>query len=137
VAASEQINPVKMPTTDGEGGFHKYKTQEGFFQAVSATLVERFQSALIAPCHRGKFFEDVGYLADGPVARQILEGTYEYPQDLDPATRLLFEEDTATYTSPVSHSDCHLRDTRGFPIFLADSQGTHWILLQWTSFWTL
>jgi len=90
---------VKMPTTDNEAGFHEYKTQEGFFQAVSATLVERFQSALIAPCHRGKFFEDVGHLADGPVARQILEGTYEYPQDLDPATRWLFEEATATYAA--------------------------------------
>ena len=90
---------VKMPTTDNEAGFHEYKTQEGVFQAVSATLVERFQSALIAPCHRGKFFEDVGHLADGPVARQILEGTYEYPQDLDPATRWLFEEATATYAA--------------------------------------
>jgi len=28
-----------------------------------------------------------------------LEGTYEYPQDLDPATRLLFEEATATYVA--------------------------------------
>ncbi len=77
---------VKVPTIEVEEGFYKYKTQEGFFQAVIATLVERFQSALIAPCHRGKFFEDVGHLADGLVAQQILEGTYEYPQDLDPAT---------------------------------------------------
>ncbi len=53
---------------------------------MSTTLVERFQSALIALCHRGKFFEDVGHLANGPVAQQILEGTYEYPQDLDPAS---------------------------------------------------
>ena len=28
-----------------------------------------------------------------------MEGTYEYPQDLDPATRLLFEEATATYAA--------------------------------------
>jgi hypothetical protein len=88
---------VKVPTP--EGGFQEFKTQDGVFQAVSATLVERFQSALIAPCHRGKFFEDVGHLADGPVAQQTLEGTYKYPQDLDPATRLLFEEATATYVS--------------------------------------
>jgi hypothetical protein len=77
---------VKVPTIEVEEGFHKYKTQEGFFQAVSATLVERFQLALIAPCPHRKFFEDVGHLANGPVAQQISEGTYKYPQDLDPAT---------------------------------------------------
>jgi hypothetical protein len=88
---------VKVPTP--EGGFQEFKTQDGVFQAVSATLAERFQSALIAPCHCGKFFEDAGHLADGPVAQQILEGTYKYPQDLNPATRLLFEEATATYAS--------------------------------------
>jgi hypothetical protein len=83
---------VKVPTP--EGGFQEFKTQDGVFQAVSATLVERFQSALIALCHRGKFFEDVGHLA-----QQILEGTHKYPQDLDPATQLLFEEATVTYAS--------------------------------------
>ncbi len=41
----------------------------------------------------------MGYLAHGPVGQQILEGTYEYPQDLDPATQLLFEEAAATYAA--------------------------------------
>jgi hypothetical protein len=86
---------VKIPMTDG--GVDEFKTKEGVFNDVSATLVERFQSGLVANCHQGTFFEDVGHLADGPVAQQILEGTYEYPPDLDPATRLLFEEAAATY----------------------------------------
>ncbi len=47
--------------------------------------MERFQLALIAQCHQGTFFEDVGHLANGPVVQQILKGTYKYPQDLDPA----------------------------------------------------
>ena len=81
---------VKMPTSDG--GFNEFKTKEGVYHAVSTTLVEQFQAALGAKCHLGTFFEDVGHLADGPVAQQILEGTYAYPIDLDPATRLLFEE---------------------------------------------
>ena len=67
------------------------------FKAVSSIILEWFQSALVAQCHRGKFFGDIGHLADGPAAQQILEGTYEYPDDLDPATRLLFEEASATY----------------------------------------
>ena len=75
---------VKVPIADG--GFSKFKTKEGIFQAVSETLMERFQFDLIAQSHQGTFFEDVGHLADGPVAQQILKGTYKYPQDLDLAT---------------------------------------------------
>ncbi len=88
---------VKISTTDG--GFDEFKPKKEVFDAVSATLVERFQSGLVASCHQGTFFEDVGHLADGPVAQQILEGTYEYPPDLDPATRLLFEEAAAMYAT--------------------------------------
>ncbi len=44
-------------------------------------------------------FEDVGHLIDGPVSQQILKGTYKYPQDLDPATRLMFEEAAHTYAA--------------------------------------
>ncbi len=88
---------VKVPTLDG--GHDKFKTKDTLFYAVSPILLERFQSALIAPCHRGTFFEDVGHLVDGPVSQQILEGTYEYPQYLDPATRFLFEESAHTYAA--------------------------------------
>ena len=69
------------------------------FDAVSTTLVEQFKSGLVAGCHRGTFFEDVGHLTDGPVVQQVLKGTYEYPLDLNPATRLLFEEAAAIYTT--------------------------------------
>ncbi len=81
----------------------EYKSKEGVFKAVSPIILDRFQSALVVQCHRGKFFKDVGHLADGPAAQQTLEGTYEYPNDLDPATRLLFEEALATYKalSPI------------------------------------
>jgi hypothetical protein len=68
---------VKVPL---EGGGHEeYKTKEGLFAAVSPVLVERFQSALIAPCHHGSFFEDVGHLADGPVSQQILKAWLGIP----------------------------------------------------------
>ncbi len=86
---------TKTPTASR--GVDEFKTKEGIFHAVSATLVERFQAALIAPCHQGTFFKDVGHLVDGPVAQQILKGTYEYPPDLDPAARLLLEEAAITY----------------------------------------
>ena len=88
---------VKVPTA--EGGVEEFKTRDDIFFVVSKHLTERFQAALSAQCHRGTFFKDIGHLADGPVAQQILEGTYEYPADMDPATRLLCEEATATYAA--------------------------------------
>ncbi len=90
---------VKVPHKDsaGKDQYTKYKTEDGTFLAVSKTLVEQFQSALVAQCYHGTFFEEIGHLADGPVAQQIILGTYQYPPYLDPATRLLFEEATATY----------------------------------------
>jgi hypothetical protein len=57
---------MKVPIADG--GFSEFKTKEGIFQAVSETLVERFQLALILQCHRCTFFKDVGHLANSPVA---------------------------------------------------------------------
>jgi hypothetical protein len=66
---------VKVPAA--YGGYDEFKTKESLFSAVSPILIERFQTALIAPCHRGTFFEEVGHLADGPVSQQILEGMYE------------------------------------------------------------
>jgi hypothetical protein len=88
---------VKVPIVDE--GYNKFKMHERVFQAVSKTLVERFQSALVADCHRGTFFEDVGHLTDSPAAQRIPEGTYDYPPDLDPATRLLFKEAAITYAA--------------------------------------
>jgi hypothetical protein len=82
-----------------DGGHTKYKTKGGLFEAVSPILLKRFQSALVTPCHHGTFFEDIGHLVNGPVSQQILEGTYVYPHDLDPATCLLFEEAAHTYAA--------------------------------------
>ncbi len=88
---------VKVPTADG--GVDKFKTKDGMFLVVCKTLTKRFQSTLVAQFHQGTFYKDISHLADGPVAQQILEGTYVYPSDLDPATCLLFEEAAATYAA--------------------------------------
>jgi hypothetical protein len=56
---------VKVPMANG--GHNEFRTKDRVFNAVSPIILERFQSALVAPCHRGIFFEDVGHLADDPV----------------------------------------------------------------------
>jgi hypothetical protein len=88
---------VKVPIANES--HNEYKTKEGVFEPVTPILLERSQSALVAQCHQETFFEDAGHLADKPMAQQILDGTYVYPPDLDPATRLLFEEALATYAT--------------------------------------
>ncbi len=82
-----------------DSGHIEYETKDGVFEAVSPIIQERFQLALVAPCHQGIFFEGVGLLADGPAAQQILDGAHEYFLDLNQATRLLFEEAVATYAA--------------------------------------
>jgi hypothetical protein len=88
---------VKVPTLDG--GLEEFKTKEGVFQAMNPILQERFQAALVAKCHSGAFFDDIGNLADGPVTQQILERTYIYPIDLDPTTQHLFKEVAVTFST--------------------------------------
>ncbi len=98
---------VKVLTADGGHNENKI-IKEGVFKVVTPILLEWFQLVLVAQCYRGTFFKDVGHLADGPVAQQILDSTYEYPPDLDPATRLLFEEASTTYAalSPTKIATC-------------------------------
>jgi hypothetical protein len=92
---------VKVPHKDSTSNDQhtEYKTKDGIFLAVSKTLVGQFQSALVSQCHQGTFFEDIGHLADETVSQKNLLGMYEYPTDINPATRLLFEEATATYSA--------------------------------------
>jgi len=53
---------------------------------------------LSAPACSGKLFDDLGFLGVTESAQQILEGTYIFPEDTDPATILLLEESAITYT---------------------------------------
>ena len=44
-------------------------------------------------------FDDIGFISDTLVSHQIPEGTYMYPPDTNPVTRLLSNEYTQTYAS--------------------------------------
>ena len=55
--------------------------------------------AFTAPSCSGKLFDDIGFLGDTQAVKEILEGTYVFEQDVDPATKLLFEEAAITYAA--------------------------------------
>ncbi len=50
---------------------------------------KRFFLAEAAPICNGPLRQVFGYLAVSPAASAILDGTYEYPMDFDPATKAL------------------------------------------------
>ncbi len=52
----------------------------------------RFYLAEEAPICKGRMREDLGYNMVLPTAQAILDGTYEYPEDFDAATRELCKE---------------------------------------------
>ena len=74
-------------------------SEEGISSHVSTNLSERFRLAFTAKCYSGQLFDDIGFLGDTYNARAILEGTYTFPDDTDPATKLLFKEAAHTYAN--------------------------------------
>ena len=45
----------------------------------------------------GKLFDDIGFIGDTTCAQQILDSTYVFPPDTDPATKFFLEEAGFTY----------------------------------------
>ena len=60
-------------------------------------LDERFHTACDCPLTEGKLFEDLGHLANTPAATAILERQYEFPENVDRATKLLLEKAADIY----------------------------------------
>ncbi len=53
---------------------------------------KRYTMAKEAPICSGKLFDDFGYVANTPVSRAVLDGTYRALADADMATKELFDE---------------------------------------------
>ena len=65
-----------------------------FGSDYSATIIlsERFVTSQHAPLSSGQLLDDIGYLGATPAVKEILEGTYAYPPEMNHHTRLLLEE---------------------------------------------
>ena len=66
--------------------------QEDAKQAIQRKCEIRFTLAHSAPIMKSLLGDWVRYLSDESLAQSIIMGTYEFPSDLDPATRLVLEE---------------------------------------------
>ncbi len=72
-------------------------TEDGIFDQVSSNLPEMFRLAFSAPYYHGKLFNNLGFMGDTSAAQEILEGTYKFQTNTDPATRPLLEEASYIY----------------------------------------
>jgi hypothetical protein len=75
-----------------DSGDQQFDTREEVEEQASRRLTSRFKLARDAPICNQQLFDDFGYLRDTATTRAILEGTCEYPSEMDWHTRLLCEE---------------------------------------------
>jgi hypothetical protein len=78
---------------DGAGGVIDYETEEGVHEAIfNKVNQKRYNLAEEAPICQGGLRGQFGYTSTSPTAKTVLDGTYNFPPDMDAATREIFKE---------------------------------------------
>ena len=81
---------LKVPTPDGD---QLFATKEGVETQAAQKLSKWFEIAQGTPiCQHIAFFDDFGFLGDGPAAAEVLNGTYVYLDDMESYTRKILEQ---------------------------------------------
>ena len=84
---------------DGAGGVIDYDTEETVQQAIFKEVHrKRYNLAEEAPICQGGLRGQFGYTLTLPTAKSVLDGTYDFPPNMDEATRELFEEIAQVHT---------------------------------------
>ena len=74
------------------GKVKDYTVQEDVEQAIQRECEIHFTLTHSAPIMKSLLGDRLRYLSEESLVRSIIMGTYEFPSDLDPATRLVLEE---------------------------------------------
>jgi hypothetical protein len=70
-----------------------YDTQEGVQNAIFNEVHQKWYNLeMEAPIGKGSLRGQFGYMSTLPMARSVLDGSYDFPPDIDKATKELFEE---------------------------------------------
>ena len=88
---SKAVHIVQRVSAE-DGTIEDSTTKEDTEDFIFAENEYRFQLANDAPISSTKLIEQLGYLADSDIAQQIVEGSFEIPDELDDATALILEE---------------------------------------------
>jgi hypothetical protein len=108
--------PTRIKVKGGQGD-ELYETQAEVEEHASCKLTDRFKLARDNPASTGKIFDDIGYLGDTTCSRAILEGTYEFPLDMDPHLRMLFEEAHRVFSLKSTEEISNFVSTEDFQYF--------------------
>jgi hypothetical protein len=82
------------------GSIKLFATKEDIEQVAGQTIGERYKLAYSAPImSHNKLLSDIGFTGDGEAVLAILAGTYEFPPDTDPGTRLLLTEAAVLFST--------------------------------------
>ena len=78
---------------DGAGGMLDFDTKDAVLDTIFNKVHRKiYNLAKEAPICQGVLHGQFGYTATSPTAQSVLDGTYNFPPDIDDATRELFEE---------------------------------------------
>jgi hypothetical protein len=78
---------------DGVGRVLDFDTEEGVQEAIfNKVHRKQYNLAEDAPICKGAFWGQFGYSATSPTAQSVLDGTYNFPSNIDEATKELFVE---------------------------------------------
>jgi hypothetical protein len=80
-----------QPKCLGSAGrrWHRRSVQEAIFNEVYR---KRYNLAEEAPICQGVLRGQFGYISTSPMAQTVLDGTYDFPPDMDKATKEIFVE---------------------------------------------
>jgi hypothetical protein len=109
---------IKVKTSDGDV---VYDTRQDVEEQAARRLTDRFKLARDAPISQGKLFDDIGYLGDTTSTKAILEGTYEFPPEMDSHTRLLLEEAHRVFSLKSTEEISNFVSTEDFQYFWSRS----------------
>ncbi len=108
------------------GDVKDYIVQEDVEQAIQRKCKICFTLAHSAPIMKSLLGDRLRYLSDKSLAWSIIMGTYEFPSDLDPATKLVLEEIGKLGVKILNGEGSEIVITPGnFKFFLAKSERVH------------
>ena len=86
-----------MVDAEGNNMSRECTTQQEIFDAARPVLINYFSGPFSSSFYNGRLFNSPGFMGDFECAQQMLEGTYVFPEGIDPATKMLLEECSKMY----------------------------------------
>ena len=103
----QSVLSVNVPVINEEGRHTSRKciTQQEIYDAGIPVLADCFSEVFSLPCYIGRFFENLGFVGNAECAQQVIEDTYDFPEGMYPATKILLLACSKIYFLCVSREE--------------------------------